>query len=412
MTSLQYDQSGNQTGQNGNLSSVYDAEGRLCATVNGTGGYTQYIYDAEGNRIAKGSVPTLSCTPANMWTNIYVLGLNGQQLSELSSSGAWLHTNVFAGGSLLATYSGNDTYFALNDWLSTKRVEITPDGLTAIYASLPFGDDLVSSGNAIDATEHHFTGKEFDTESGLDYFGARYYSSGVGVWMSPDWSAKVEPIPYAKLDNPQSLDLYGYVLNNPLSQSDPDGHCCWDAAKAWVAEHPRTAQAVEGVAKVAVGVGLVATIAGGDVPGSIVGVGLVVSGTLSAVGSVVSGVTDVAGAATKTNVEAAQKGLEGVSSLPALVTSVATRDIEKGAKVGTVADAAQLVAKPTEALKNAATMADAAKTISSTVGLIKTTVTSGRSKTPSPQDQVGINFKVDGKKKVCTPMLNSTMTCQ
>jgi hypothetical protein len=46
----------------------------------------------------------------------------------------------------------------------------------------------------------------------------------MGRWMSPDWSAKMEPVPYAKLDNPQSLNLYSYVLNNPLSNVDPDGH--------------------------------------------------------------------------------------------------------------------------------------------------------------------------------------------
>ena len=75
-----------------------------------------------------------------------------------------------------------------------------------------------------DATEHHFTGKERDTESGNDYFGARYYSSAMGRWMSPDWSEKAEPVPYAKLDNPQSLNLYSYVLNNPLRLVDEDGH--------------------------------------------------------------------------------------------------------------------------------------------------------------------------------------------
>jgi hypothetical protein len=39
-----------------------------------------------------------------------------------------------------------------------------------------------------------------------------------------DWSAKVEPVPYAKLDNPQSLNLYAYVNNNPITGLDPDGH--------------------------------------------------------------------------------------------------------------------------------------------------------------------------------------------
>ena len=69
-----------------------------------------------------------------------------------------------------------------------------------------------------------FTGKERDSESGNDYFGARYYASTMGRFLSPDWSAKVEPVPYAKLDNPQSLNLYAYVLNNPLSRIDRDGH--------------------------------------------------------------------------------------------------------------------------------------------------------------------------------------------
>jgi RHS repeat-associated protein len=70
------------------------------------------------------------------------------------------------------------------------------------------------------------TGKERDTESGNDYFMARYYSSTMGRFMSPDWSAKQEPVPYAKLDNPQSLNLYVYVLNNPLLHIDADGHVC------------------------------------------------------------------------------------------------------------------------------------------------------------------------------------------
>jgi RHS repeat-associated protein len=71
-----------------------------------------------------------------------------------------------------------------------------------------------------------FTGKERDTESGLDYFGARYFSSVLGRFSSPDWSSTPEPVPYADMDNPQSLNLYSYVLNNPLSHRDPDGHSC------------------------------------------------------------------------------------------------------------------------------------------------------------------------------------------
>ncbi len=76
-----------------------------------------------------------------------------------------------------------------------------------------------------------YTGKERDAETatansydGLDYFGARYDSSNIGRWMSPDWSAKAEPVPYSKLDNPQTLNLYIYITNDPLSGIDQGGH--------------------------------------------------------------------------------------------------------------------------------------------------------------------------------------------
>jgi RHS repeat-associated protein len=72
------------------------------------------------------------------------------------------------------------------------------------------------------------TGKERDPETGEqngnDYFGARYYASSMGRFMSPDWSAIPAAVPYAKLENPQTLNLYAYVGNNPLGRVDKDGH--------------------------------------------------------------------------------------------------------------------------------------------------------------------------------------------
>src|SRR5580658_4962481 len=67
-----------------------------------------------------------------------------------------------------------------------------------------------------------FTGKERDTESGNDYFGARYYGSSMGRFMSPDPSGLV----FASLANPQSLNLYAYAQNNPLIYTDPTGLDC------------------------------------------------------------------------------------------------------------------------------------------------------------------------------------------
>jgi RHS repeat-associated protein len=70
--------------------------------------------------------------------------------------------------------------------------------------------------------------QEPNSETGLDYFGARYFSSAQGRWTSPDWSAAPQAVPCADLTDPQTLNLYSYVRNNPLAKADTDGHCLWD----------------------------------------------------------------------------------------------------------------------------------------------------------------------------------------
>jgi len=74
-----------------------------------------------------------------------------------------------------------------------------------------------SSGTAVNFQK--FTGKERDSESGLDYFGARYYGAALGRFPSPD-----DPLVDQQADDPQSWNLYGYVRNNPLANTDPDGY--------------------------------------------------------------------------------------------------------------------------------------------------------------------------------------------
>src|SRR5208337_2393297 len=84
------------------------------------------------------------------------------------------------------------------------------------------------------------TGKERDAESGNDYFFARYYSSALGRFTTPDWSAKTDPVPYAAFTDPQSLNLYAYGRNNPLVRVDPDGHCAGfecQQQQDWIAQH-------------------------------------------------------------------------------------------------------------------------------------------------------------------------------
>jgi RHS repeat-associated protein len=237
--SLTYDASGNVV-YDGINSYLYDAESRLCAVRNTAGGLTGYIYDAAGIRVAKGGLTAFTCNFATNGFAIntsWTLGPGGEQIGEFAVSGTtstWTHSNVFAAGKLLATYNALGTYFDFTDWLGTKRVEINAAlSCETGFRSLPYGNGLTSYAptampQCVDATEQHYTGKERDTESGNDYFEARYYASSFGRFMSPDWSAKEEPVPYAKLDDPQSLNLYAYVEDNPSGRTDPSGHACKD----------------------------------------------------------------------------------------------------------------------------------------------------------------------------------------
>ena len=205
-----YDAAGNYT--SGGY--VYDAENRI---VTAPGGYS-YVYDAEGRRVAKKTSGTI--------TNEYLLDASGGQLVELDGSGNVLHTNIFANGQLIATYKNdNQTYFHFNDWLGNRRFQTNAAGdapHTLTCTNYPYGDALSCTGSGVDATEHHFTGKERDTETVKDYFGARYYDSGMGRFMSvdPAWLFAADP------GNPQTWNQYVYVLNNPLSNVDPAGYDC------------------------------------------------------------------------------------------------------------------------------------------------------------------------------------------
>ena len=110
--------------------------------------------------------------------------------------------------------------------LSRRHLKKQEHVITTMQASLSY--DIHST---LYVQAYKFTGKEHDSETDLENFGARYDSSAMGRFMSPDWSAQPEDVPYADMTDPQSLNLYIYVQNNPLSRTDPDGHCCdiWDA---------------------------------------------------------------------------------------------------------------------------------------------------------------------------------------
>ena len=102
--------------------------------------------------------------------------------------------------------------------LGTRRVQTDYSGVVEQDCmSLPYGDSETCTPPPSGAL---FTGKERDSESGNDYFGARYYGSTMGRFLSPD------PLG-GHLEYPQSLNKYAYVMNNPLRYTDPTGMDLW-----------------------------------------------------------------------------------------------------------------------------------------------------------------------------------------
>lgn len=102
---------------------------------------------------------------------------------------------------------------------------------SALHPGLAWSNSTTALGLRSLAVENRIrsrcTGKERDAESGMDMFGARYYGSSLGRFMTPDWAASSDPdpVPYADLHNPQSLNLYAYTKNNPTTLTEPNGHC-------------------------------------------------------------------------------------------------------------------------------------------------------------------------------------------
>jgi RHS repeat-associated protein len=235
MNGFSYDTSGNQKtqtrdGQSENYD--YDSENRLLSINSGAIG--TYVYDGEGRRVKKTD---------GTGTTVFVYNAGGQLIAEYHSDPVPMPT----GG-------GGTSYLTTDHLGSTRLVTNASGGTKERYDYLPFGEEVpstlgvrgsVGGYGVIDGTRQKFTQKERDSESGLDYFLARYYSSAQGRFTSPDEftggpddlfdfaeDAADNPTFYSDLHEPQSLNKYQYCYNNPLRYVDPNGHGITDRLKA------------------------------------------------------------------------------------------------------------------------------------------------------------------------------------
>ena len=218
---LTYDAAGNVT-WDGSLNYLHDLENRMTKFVGSTTDI--YLYDGDGQRVKK-------TTPA---VSLYWYGATGNVLDETSGNGTLVSEYIFFNGTRVARRDADNTvkYYFADDLGSASVITNDHGAMTPPLAEsdyYPYGGEIpITSG---DLNHYKFTGKERDAESGLDMFGARYYASNMGRFMTPDWSSAATAVPYADFGNPQSLNLYSYTKNNPTTLTDPNGHCNVDGER-------------------------------------------------------------------------------------------------------------------------------------------------------------------------------------
>ncbi len=197
-----------------------------------------YYYDAEGRRSRRvvGSQET--------WQ---VYGFEGELVAEYAVSGAFNGGNPPAAGTPTKEYGYRNGQLLVTvpcdgvikwlvaDHLGTPRMEADGSGSLGSmkrHDYLPYGEE-VFAGTGLrtttlsyptaagqDCVRQQFGTKERDNETGLDYFGARYFSPAEGRFTSVDRVM----ISSSRLIDPQQLNRYSYVRNNPLKYVDPDGN--------------------------------------------------------------------------------------------------------------------------------------------------------------------------------------------
>jgi len=188
----------------GTFTYIYDCENRLIEVKQNGQTIASYAYDYLGRRVSKTVNGTITkfCYDGDQ----VIMEYDGSDnTSRRFIYGAGIDEPVYGwdsvGGSFYYHFDGLGSVVALSDYYGN---------IVERYSYDVFGEPNTTSdvGNP-----YMFTGRHLDTESGLYYYRARYYSPYIGRFLQTD------PIGYE-----DSLNLYVYCLNNPVRYIDSSGH--------------------------------------------------------------------------------------------------------------------------------------------------------------------------------------------
>ncbi len=206
--SFTYDNNGNsltKTDSTGTRNYTWDFENRLSSVaLPGSGGTVTFKYDPFGRRIQKSSTSGTTNYLYDAATLIEEVDNNGNELARYAQGPG-------VDQPLAETRSGTTSYYQQDAIASVTSLSSNAGTLANTYTYDAFGNLTASTGSL--GNPFQYTGRDYDPETGLRYYRARYYDPPTGRFLSED------PIGLVG-----GINFYAYALNNPIILRDPTGH--------------------------------------------------------------------------------------------------------------------------------------------------------------------------------------------
>ena len=180
----------------------YDVENRLTEVKKNGVVTATFGYDGDGKMV----------TATVGLTTTYYAGNYFERVNGITN------TYYYHAGKRIAMRAGNTLYWLLTDYLgSTSKLIAATSTLTGELRYKAYGDVRYAWGITT-TSRYHFTGQREESTIGLYFYNARWYDAALGRFVQAD---SLVPAP----GDPQSLNRYSYVYNNPCRYTDPSGNC-------------------------------------------------------------------------------------------------------------------------------------------------------------------------------------------